>query len=122
MKAFSVVDDDWRTGFQITFENGFGVSVQFAQMNYCDGGETSAEVAVLSPSGNLISIGANDEILASVSPEDLVGILVVVRKMDLDNYLKLANYIKSHFYPGCTEQKQLQDSEDERARDLPALL
>jgi len=33
---FKVQKDEWNTGFQIMFENGWTVSVQFGRGNYCD--------------------------------------------------------------------------------------
>jgi hypothetical protein len=32
---FKIQNDRYNTGFQITFENGWTVSVQFGKLNYC---------------------------------------------------------------------------------------
>lgn len=47
-KAFTthVEKDINHDGFQMTFDNGATVSVMFGKYNYCDQGETTAEVAV----------------------------------------------------------------------------
>ena len=47
-KAFSthVAEDINHDGFHMTFGNGATVSVMFGKYNYCDQGETTAEVAV----------------------------------------------------------------------------
>lgn len=47
-KAFSthVEKDINHNGFHMTFDNGVTVSVMFGKYNYCDQGETTAEVAV----------------------------------------------------------------------------
>lgn len=51
MAAFKSFDssapfDGGNQGFHMTFDNGFTVSVQWGKRNYCDEGETTAEVAV----------------------------------------------------------------------------
>lgn len=42
---FRAENNEWHHGFQMTFANGCTISVQFKGYNYCDGGETTAEVA-----------------------------------------------------------------------------
>ena len=47
MKAFETfVDDYMHNGFKMSFENGFTISVQFHASHRCDGGNTTAEVAI----------------------------------------------------------------------------
>jgi len=44
-KAFkTTVERGYNDGFQITFENGCTISVQFSKHTYSDAGETTAEV------------------------------------------------------------------------------
>ncbi len=53
-KAFETkVDKEYdKDGFQMTFENGCTISVIFGKYDYCDNGETTAEVAAWHPNGN----------------------------------------------------------------------
>jgi hypothetical protein len=45
-KAFkTTVERGYNDGFQMTFENGCTISVQFGKHTYSDAGETTAEVA-----------------------------------------------------------------------------
>jgi len=45
-KAFkTMVERGFNEGFQMTFENGCTISVQFGKHTYSDAGETTAEVA-----------------------------------------------------------------------------
>ncbi len=45
-KAFRTTTElGYHDGFQMTFENGCTISVQFSKHTYSDGGETTAEVA-----------------------------------------------------------------------------
>ena len=52
-KAFrTTIELGYHDGFQITFENGCTISVQFGKYSYCDVGETTAEVAAWDNKGN----------------------------------------------------------------------
>jgi len=42
---FKAENNEWHHGFQMTFQNGCTISVQFNGRNYCDEGKTTAEVA-----------------------------------------------------------------------------
>ncbi len=45
-KAFrTTIERGYNEGFQMTFENGCTISVQFGKHTYSDAGETTAEVA-----------------------------------------------------------------------------
>jgi hypothetical protein len=54
MKAFETkVDKEYnKDGFQITFANGYTISVIFGKHTYSDNGETTAEVAAWDKNGN----------------------------------------------------------------------
>ena len=56
-------------GFYMRFANGYEISVQFGQVNGCDEGETTAEVAVFEPEGQFVRLGENDDVLFRVTPE-----------------------------------------------------
>ena len=52
-KAFkTMVERGYNEGFQMTFENGCTISVQFGKHTYSDAGETTAEVAAWDNQGN----------------------------------------------------------------------
>ena len=52
-KAFRTTTElGYHDGFQMTFENGCTISVQFSKHTYSDGGETTAEVAAWDNKGN----------------------------------------------------------------------
>jgi len=52
-KAFkTTVERGYNDGFQMTFENGCTISVQFGKHTYSDAGETTAEVAAWDNKGN----------------------------------------------------------------------
>jgi hypothetical protein len=52
-KAFTTTTElGYHDGFQMTFENGCTISVQFGKHTYSDAGETTAEVAAWDNQGN----------------------------------------------------------------------
>ena len=52
-KAFKTTTElGFHDGFQMTFENGCTISVQFSKHTYSDAGETTAEVAAWDNQGN----------------------------------------------------------------------
>ena len=52
-KAFKTTTElGYHDGFQMTFENGCTISVQFGKYSYSDVGETTAEVAAWDNQGN----------------------------------------------------------------------
>ena len=79
---FSISDNK---GFQITFENGYSVSVQFGPGNYCENmdlpynhGEevpmsNTAETALISPDGFVAYQG--DDVQGHMSPKDVLELL-----------------------------------------------
>ena len=52
MRAFKAENNEQHHGFQMTFENGCTISVQFSKGSYSDKGETTAEVAAWDNKGN----------------------------------------------------------------------
>ena len=74
--AFSLSTEGGHRGFQVRFRNGYTVSVQFGKANYSDGGQTTAEVAVLDAEGDMVSLQGKDrdDVLARVSPEKVAEI------------------------------------------------
>ena len=49
---FKAENNEWHHGFQMDFANGCTISVQFSKGNYCDEGETTAEVAAWNGNGD----------------------------------------------------------------------
>ena len=49
---FRAENNEWHHGFQMDFANGCTISVQFKKGNYCDQGETTAEVAAWNGDGD----------------------------------------------------------------------
>jgi len=72
-KAFSthVEKDINHNGFHMTFDNGVTVSVMFGKYNYCDQGETTAEVAVWDEIGDWYILNEEDNHMSLLRiPED----------------------------------------------------
>ena len=78
MKKFTARDNEWGSGFQITFDNGYTVSVQFGRSTYCDQGETTAEVASWDVNGKWFKLGEYDDVRGHCSPEDVLEIMNTV--------------------------------------------
>ena len=78
MKKFTARDNEWGNGFQITFNNGYTVSVQFNKHTYSDGGETTAEVAAWGPDSKWIKLSEYDEVKGHCSPEDVLEIINMI--------------------------------------------
>lgn len=84
-------------GFQVTFENGFTVSVQFGFGNYCENKADrqvnglvrmvdckDAEVAVFYPNGGFVPIsdgGSADDIAGWVSPDHVAVLMAIVAQL-----------------------------------------
>lgn len=67
--------DKTAKGFYMRFGNGYEISVQFGQVNGCDQGKTTAEVAVFNPEGQFVKLGENDDVLFNVPPERVAELL-----------------------------------------------
>jgi hypothetical protein len=67
--------DKLNNGFQITFENGHTVSVQFGKVNYCDEGITTAEVAAWGDDGEWIQLSEHDNVKGHCSPNEVLEIM-----------------------------------------------
>jgi hypothetical protein len=76
-------------GFCLTFANEVYVSVRFGTGNYCDQGETTAEVAVIDKDdnwytyydGKLSMYPEGSEVNARVNTDDLAEILMLAKKL-----------------------------------------
>ena len=70
-------------GFQITFANGYTVSVQFGYGNYCDNRygndgakSANAEVAAFkSHGGEWVKLGEHDDVIGYQTPDQVLAIM-----------------------------------------------
>lgn len=62
-------------GFQIIFENGCTVSIQFGNSTYSDQGKTTAEVGVWDKEGKWIHLQQHDAVQGWCSPEEVLSIM-----------------------------------------------
>lgn len=80
-------------GFQITFKNGYTISVQFGTGNYCSNYYSSrdninnidsvdAEIAVFTPSGEFMRLDSfsGDYVGGHVTPDEVLEIMNIVSK------------------------------------------
>ena len=83
---------DPRNGFQITFENGYTVSVQFGEGNYCSFESTkeckNAEVALISPDGWLMDLSGKfdwwsftDEVNGYTTPDEVAELIAYAQAL-----------------------------------------
>lgn len=62
MSKFTAVQNDYHNGFSMTFSNGWTISVQFSEFNYCsrkDDTALSAEIAIWDINGDWYDFGHN---------------------------------------------------------------
>ena len=85
-------------GFHITFENGFGISVQFGPGNYCEKRDAdfdapkretrwescSAEIAVFGKKG-MLGIGSNDTVAGWCSTDQVAKVIAIVSSAKTEN-------------------------------------
>jgi hypothetical protein len=73
---FKAEKNEVNHGFQMTFANGCTISVQFSKGNYCDQGETTAEVAVRDKDDNWYVLNEEDNHMSLIKVEehsDVIG-------------------------------------------------
>ena len=68
-------------GFKMTFNNGYTISIQFGSGNYCDEGETTAEVAVWDSNGDWVRLEPNDDVRGHCSPEEVLEVMKMVESL-----------------------------------------
>mgnify|MGYP001276071791 CR=1 FL=1 len=82
-------------GFQMKFENGFKISVQWGTMNYCEkknlGADfademkkpfwesSNAEIAVFDKDGDFVSLGKDDAVIGWVSVDSVAKCISIVQ-------------------------------------------
>ena len=73
-------------GFQITFANGYTVSVQFGHGNYCDNrygkdgaGSANAEVAAFKTyGGEWVKLSDHDDVIGYQTPDQVLAIMAMI--------------------------------------------
>ena len=114
-------------GVGMTFENGFGISVQWGTMNYCekknlgaDGGEEmktprwesrTAEIAIYKD-GKFIDIGDdNDTVIGWLSPDEVAKLITIVPTFDTTEN-EIREKIKYALYDVEKKNTEEGDSDD----------
>jgi hypothetical protein len=88
MEKFRVYNNGYNEGFQIDFDNGVTVSVQFGIDTQSDKGQTTAEVAVFRDTewyfadiDDLVLVENGTEVMAYCSPDVVAWIIDRARKI-----------------------------------------
>lgn len=88
MEKFRVYNNGYNEGFQIDFDNGVTVSVQFGIDTQSDKGQTTAEVAVFRGTkwyfadiDDLVLVENGTEVMAYCSPDVVAWIIDRARKI-----------------------------------------
>ena len=98
------------TGFAMTFDNGFTISVQWGTINYCekknlgaDGDEemktkrwesTTAEIAVFNDTG-IVPVGKSDDVIGWCSADEVAKVIAIVQSAHPDNQEEMIEEVKS---------------------------
>ena len=97
---FAVMSDSQlgMDGFQVTFKNGFLVSVQFGRFSYAEFNESNipirAEVAVIKASSReFVKLGKYDDVLGWQTPERVTSIMHWVSCLPADISVEKAEKI-----------------------------
>ena len=82
MNKFRVLNSGFDKGFQMDFENGVTVSVQFGDLTHSDKGQTTAEVAVyrndewyIADIDDLVLVSKGSEVMNYCSPDVVAWIM-----------------------------------------------
>lgn len=70
-------------GFKMTFANGYTVSVAFGSFNYCDQGETTAEVWAWDKANKPISVPGFSEgdVVGHLTPDRVLAYMNAVKSL-----------------------------------------
>lgn len=75
------IDVGWQ-GFYVTFDNGYSVSTQFGEFNYCTKDGANAEIAIFDPKGNFVRLpGWTDDVIGYQNPQNFLDICNQVARM-----------------------------------------
>ena len=96
-------------GFQMKFDNGFSISVQWGLENYCEKKSfntdidptkeriwesTSAEIAVFNDTG-IVPVGNSDDVIGWCSADEVATVIAIVQSAHPDNQEEMVEEIKS---------------------------
>jgi len=88
MSKFSVSQNEFQSGFKMTFENGWTVSVQFGKINYISdreniGDSIDAEIAAWDKDGNWYSfdddLDGHQNVKGWVKPDEVADFIVKIK-------------------------------------------
>lgn len=81
-------------GFQMDFDNGCTISVQFSKNNYSDGGETTAEVAVWDKDDNWYVLNEEDNHMSLIKVEEHSDVMGYCTADSVSFIMELARKLK----------------------------
>ena len=70
-----ITDKVEQQGFQMTFSNGYTISVMFGEYSHCDKGQTTAEVAVWDKDGNWYILNEEDNHMSLIKVEEYSDVI-----------------------------------------------
>ena len=70
---FKAENNEFHHGFQMTFDNGCTISVQFSKHNYSDQGETTAEVAAWNSNGDWMVYNGDNWVVLTNGDTDVMS-------------------------------------------------
>jgi len=75
----SVFNCNENKGFQITYPNGYTISVQWGFGTYST--ETTAEVAIIDPAGNFYPISEKDSVIGWQTPTEIITLMIFAARL-----------------------------------------
>ena len=91
-------------GFRMKFNNGFSISVQWGNMNYCERRNYSddykaelkenfiesadAEIAVIDSDGRMLTLGEHDTVIGWLSPDKVAKVIAIVSSSITENEIE----------------------------------
>jgi hypothetical protein len=75
----SVFNCNENKGFQITYPNGYTISVQWGAGTYST--ETTAEVAIIDPAGNFYPISEKDSVIGWQTPTEIITLMIFAARL-----------------------------------------
>jgi hypothetical protein len=75
LKNVSTVKETSDRGFHVALSNGYNISIQWKEGNYCHANGSTAEVAVWDKEGRWVKLGENDDVVGWQSASDILDIM-----------------------------------------------
>ena len=104
---FKAENNEFHHGFQMTFDNGCTISVQFSKYNYSDQGETTAEVAAWNSNDDwmiwdgdnwVILTNGDTDVMPRQTTDDVAMLISELVKLKQYGYIFINN---SNILPRC---------------------